>query len=233
MAEKHTLRVFDQDLESLSTEILNLAACIGLELDGALEALTTGDPAKVQAVIDSNRKANHLQDRINQHIARVLARQQAVADDLRAILAAARIAPHLERIGDYAKNTVRRTRNLSRPVDPDVSAQFCWMVTRIQSMLHRVTEAYARRDAEAANVAWANDAEVDAVYAGLFQHVLQQMREDSSRVADGTHLLFIAKGLERAGDHVTDIAEEVYFMVTGKPLRGPRPKVNEQGQREA
>jgi phosphate transport system protein len=176
MTNKHTLRIFDEDLKALSDELVNLSRQVGEELAAALQALMQGDPA-----------ADDLQDRINTHTTRTLARQQAMADDLRAILAAARIG----------------------------------------SMLQRVTEAYASHDAQLANVAWSDDAELDAVYAKLFEHLLGRMREESAYVADGTQLLFIAKGLERAGDHVTDIAEEVYLMVTGKPLQGPRPKVDE------
>ncbi|HEY5602802.1 MAG TPA: phosphate signaling complex protein PhoU [Gammaproteobacteria bacterium] len=227
MTDKHTLRVFDEDLKTLSNEVLNLAASVAEELDGALAALTTGDDSVAQAVIESDRRSDALQDRINQHTTRTLARQQAMAIDLRAILAAARIAPHLERIGDYAKNTAKRTQRLKQPIDAELAAQFRWMVTRIQSMLRRVIDAYAENNAQAANVAWTDDAELDAVYSKLFEHLLKLMREDNNRIPDSIQLLFIAKGLERAGDHVTDIAEEVYLMVTGHPLAGPRPKVDE------
>lgn len=230
MSDKHTLRVFDQDLKALRDEVINLAARVEEELEGALTALVSGDEFTAQAVIDSDREADALQDRINQHAACTLARQQALADDLRAILSAAHIALHLERIGDYAKNTAKRTRRLTQPVDDELAAQYHWMVSRIQSMLHCVIEAYARHDAGAANIAWTDDAELDAVYSRLFLNLLDKMRDDHTRIEDCTQLLFIAKGLERAGDHVTDIAEEVYLMVTGKPLRGPRPKVDEQNE---
>ncbi|MCO6413449.1 MAG: phosphate signaling complex protein PhoU [Thiogranum sp.] len=229
MTEKHTLRVFDEDLKALRDEIVNLATQVNDELAGAVRALIAGDHAAASDVIESDSRVDDLQDRVNAHTTRTLARQQAMADDLRAILAAARIAPHLERIGDYAKNTAKRTLRLSRPVDKELAAQFHWMGARIGSMLHRVTDAYLRHDAELANVAWSDDAELDAVYAKLFNYLRERMCQDSASVADGTQLLFIAKGLERAGDHVTDIAEEVYLMVTGQPLQGPRPKVDESG----
>lgn len=229
MTDRHTLRTFDADLKALSDEILNLANHVNDELEGAVQALIAGDHRAAQAVIESDRRVDELQDFINAHTTCTLARQQAMADDLRAILAASRVASHLERIGDYAKNTAKRSQRLSQPLDKELAAQFHWMGTRIGSMLRRVTEAYQQHDAELANVAWSDDVELDTLYAKLFQHLLQRMREDSSRVADGTLLLLIAKGLERAGDHVTDIAEEVYLMVTGRPLQGPRPKVDESG----
>ncbi len=227
MSEKHTLRVFDEDLKALSDDVIKLAIHVSEELNSAVTALISGDAGAAWAVIESDNQADALQDRINQHTARTLIRQQAMADDLRAILAAARIAPHLERIGDYAKNTAKRALRLSGSIDAELAAQLQWMATRIQSMLRRVMKAYTLRDAEAANVAWADDAELDAVYANLFKHLLTLMGNNSHQVADSTQLLFIAKGLERAGDHVTDIAEEVYLMVAGKPLQGPRPKVSE------
>jgi phosphate transport system protein len=230
MGDKHTLRIFDQDLEALRDEVVNLSRRVEEELEGALAALIDGDYSAAQAVIDGDRQTDALQDKINQQTTFTLARQQALAGDLRAILSAARIAPHLERIGDYAKNTAKRTRRLKQPIDAELAAQYRWMVSRIQSMLRRVMDAYARYDADAANVAWTDDAELDAIYSRLFLYLLDKMRDNRTLVDDCTQLLFIAKGLERAGDHVTDIAEEVYLMVTGEPLRGPRPKVDELGQ---
>jgi phosphate transport system protein len=232
MTERHTLRVFDEDLKAISDEIIVLARQVADEMTHALHALMNFDHAAARAVVESDRNADVLLDRINQHTTRTLARQQALAGDLRTILAAARIGPHLERIGDYAKNMAKRTQRLSSPLDAEIAAQFHWMGTRIQSMLSRVTQAYEQRDPQLANVAWADDAELDAVYAKLFEHLLQHMRADTQRIVDGTQLMFIAKGLERAGDHVTDIAEEVYLMVMGSPLQGPRPKVDETGNRQ-
>lgn len=227
MPDKHTLRIFDEDLESLRSEVVRLSGQVEHELTLALSALLSADHEMARTVIDSDRHADALQDIVTTHTSHVLARQQAMAVDLREILAASRIAPHLERIGDYAKNTAKRMQRLSEPLDREIAEQFYWMGERIKSMLHRVSDAYVRRDAELANVTWADDIELDQVYEKLFEHLLGVMRKDIHRIADCTQLLFIAKGLERAGDHVTDIAEEVYLMVTGKPLQGPRPKMED------
>lgn len=227
MSDKHTLHVFDEDLRVLREEVANLANQVGTELERALQALMSSDRALAQEVIDSDTRADSLQTQIQMHMSRTLARQQAMAQDLREILAAGRIATHLERIGDYAKNTAKRSLRLAQPVDAEISAQCHWMMERVRSMLHRVMEAYDRDDAELANVTWSSDAELDAMYGKLFEHLLLTMSSNSATIKDGTQLLFIAKGMERAGDHVTDIAEEIYLMVTGKPLQGPRPKVDE------
>jgi len=156
----------------------------------------------------------------------VLARQQAMADDLREILAAGRIAAHLERMADYAKNTAKRTQVLNGKIDAEIGEQFIWMNERVVAMLRQVMGAYQERDYEAANVAWSSDIELDRMYGKLFACLLEQMRNDPASIKDATQLLFIAKGLERAGDHVTDIAEEVYLMVTGTPLQGPCPRID-------
>jgi phosphate transport system protein len=225
MPGKHTLHIFDEDLATLRGELLKLATQVEDELRRAVEALLRGDKRLGQDVMDSDAQADALQLEVNRHTARILARQQAMAGDLREILAADRIAAHVERVGDYAKNTARRAQRLTQPLDAEIAAQLRWMGERVGAMLHRVMDAYARNDAAEANVAWTSDAELDALYGTLFEHLLKHMRIESQDVADGTQLLFIAKGMERAGDHVTDIAEEVFYMVTGTPLQGERTRL--------
>lgn len=226
MSGKHILTIFDQDLLLLREEVQHLADQAEEELERALQALLYDDLILAAEVVASDVTADRLQERINGHMNIVLARQQAMADDLREILAAGRIAAHLERLADYAKNTAKRTQALSRKVDTEIGAQFSWMSHRVGAMLRQVMHAYRERDAAEANVAWSSDVELDRIYGKLFAHLLVQMRQDPDSIKDATQLLFIAKGLERAGDHVTDIAEEVFLMVTGAPLQGPRPRVD-------
>ncbi len=226
MPGKHILESFDQDLELLREEVQRLADQAEEQLERALEALLNDDRLLAQEVVASDVTADRLQEQIILHMNIVLACQQAMADDLREILAAGRIAAHLERLADYAKNTAKRTQVLSRKVDAEIGAQFSWMSERVGAMLRQVMRAYQERDAAEANVAWSSDIELDRIYGKLFAHLLEQMQQDPGSIKDATQLLFIAKGLERAGDHVTDIAEEIYLMVTGAPLQGPRPKVD-------
>lgn len=226
MPGKHILTIFDQDLLLLREEVLRLADQAEEELERAMQALLNDDRALAQEVVASDVTADRLQQQINHHMNIILARQQAMADDLRELLAAGRIAAHLERLADYAKNTAKRTQALTRKVDMEIGAQFRWMSDRVGAMLRQVMHAYQERDAEEANVTWSSDADLDRVYGKIFSHLLEQMRHDPDSIKDATQLLFIAKGLERAGDHVTNIAEEIYLMVTGTPLQGPRPKVN-------
>jgi phosphate transport system protein len=227
MTNEHTLRLFDADLQALRDEVILLAHQVRTEIEQAVDALVRGDHELADAIIASDRRVDELMERIATHTTRTLARQQAMANDLRAILAAARIAPHLERVGDYAKNTAKRSKRLSQRIEPEVASELQWMGQRIAAMLQQVVQAYIEGNAALANVAWSDDAELDAMYARLFAQLLDSMRADPGRIPDAVQLLFIAKGLERAGDHVTDIAEDVYFMVSGQALAGPRPKVDE------
>lgn len=226
MQKTHILGIFDKDLNLLREEVQRLAEQTKDELERAMQALLNDDRELAQEVVASDVTADQLQQKINRHMNIVLTRQHAMADDLREILAAGRIAAHLERMADYAKNTARRTQTLSRKVDEEIGAQFSWMNERVVAMLHQVMSAYQGRDHSEANVAWSSDIELDRVYGKLFAHLLLQMQQDPDLIWDAAQLLFIAKGLERAGDHVTDIAEEVYMMVTGAPLQGPRPRVD-------
>ena len=226
MLGKHTLESFDQDLNLLREEIQKLADLAEDELERAMQALLNDDHVLAQAVVFSDATIDSLQQHITHHMNIVLTRHKAMADDLREILAAGRIAAHLERLADYAKNTAKRTQALGRKMDEEIGAQFKWMSDRIRAMLQQVMRAYQERDAAEANVAWSSDIELDRVYGKLFEHLLEEMQQDPGTIKDATQLLFIAKGLERAGDHVTNIAEEVYLMVTGAPLQGPRPKLN-------
>lgn len=226
MPKKHTLESFDADLARLRAEVLSLAERAEAQLENAVAALVNDDIAIAQEVIKSDEEADQLLQRVNGYMTVVLARQHAVAHDLREILADGRIAAHLERVADYAKNTARRMLALAQPVDSEAAKRFKWMGGRVAAMLRQVMRAYDERDATEANVAWSSDIELDRVYGELFAHLLQRMQEDPHAIKDAAQLLFIAKGLERAGDHVTDIAEEVYLMVTGVPLIGPRPKLD-------
>ncbi|MBB1391838.1 phosphate signaling complex protein PhoU [Shewanella sp. SG44-6] len=221
MTESHTMRIFDEDLHAISNEVIILFNHVRAEVDNAIKALITQDTELARSVIASDKDANLQMSKVNLHTVKALARQQAMAGDLRAIVAASRIAPHLERIGDYAKGTAKRTLKLSQPLTNEIEAELTWMAQRLDAMLLSIMEAYQTQNADMANIAWGDDDKLDTLYESLFSHILQLMLQDNHWIVDGTQLMLIAKGLERAGDHAADIAEEIYFMVKGIPL--PRP----------
>ena len=224
MPEKHTLGSFDKDLDLLRDAVQHLADLTQNEIENAMQALLSSDHDLAQAVVDNDLVIDQLQQQILLQMNIVLARQQAMAQDLREIMAAGRIAAHLERVADHAKNIARRTLELDRTVDEEIGSQLKWMNDRISSMLQQVMGAYQRRNVEESIIAWSSDDELDRVYSKLFSHLLDRMQQDTDSIKTATLLLFIAKGLEREGDHVTNIAEEIHLMVTGTPLRSSRSK---------
>jgi phosphate transport system protein len=224
---KHTYRPFDRDLEALRGRVLHLGARVLEQLAEGLKSLLARDAALAASVIAADAALDEAQREIDRLVAEVITRQQAVAQDLREILAAGRIASHLERCADYALTTARRGRELDGPIPPAVVANLSWVRERADRMLRAVLEAYERRDAAQADLAWASDDEIDELYEKLFETILDGMRHAPTFVEDGGRLLLIAKGLERFGDHATDIAEEVHLMVTGSPFRGVRRAIGD------
>ena len=162
--------------------------------------------------------------RNDERAVRLLALRQPMASDLREVIAALKISSDIERIGDYAANVAKRVMAISQlpPVQPARSIPR--MARLVQAIITDVLDAYARRDADKAVDVWHRDEEVDEMYTGLFRELLTYMMEDPRNITPCTHLIFIAKNIERVGDHATNVAETIYFMVHGKPLTEIRPK---------
>jgi phosphate transport system protein len=219
MSEKHTLRTFDEDLARLRRRVEDLGQGTVRQVARGVESLLTGNRGLAEKVVRGDEAMDELQREVDGLVEQVLVRQQAMAQDLREILAASRIAIHLERCADYARNAARRSMGLGRPLARRVAAHLGWIRERVVRMLVAVMQAYSDRDAASADLAWASDDEVDELYRSLLETIVDGMREDPGFAGDGAQLLLVAKGLERIGDHATDIAEEVHLMVTGRRLR--------------
>jgi phosphate transport system protein len=175
-------------------------------------------------VIAGDAELDSLEDRIDDAAVRLIALRQPMAIDLREVIAALKISSDLERIGDYAANVAKRSIALNQaPPVPSASA-IPRLARLVQNILKDTLDAYGERDAERAIDVWHRDEEVDEMYTGLFRELLTYMMEDVRNITPCTHLLFIAKNIERMGDHATNIAEIIHFLVTGKRLEGGRPK---------
>lgn len=225
MTSEHTLRLFDEQLEELRDSVLAMGRAVDAELGSALEGLLDADAKAATAAIEADPTIDALHGRIREQVLLLLARMQPVADDLRAVIAAERIAVFLERAGDHAKNCAKHVLVLDRRPSAQVLSQLAWLAERARAELEGVVQAYARGDAEAARRAWISDEELDRLYRRLFGSLLEEMTTDPARIATCTHLLFVAKSLERVGDYATNIAEEVVFAITGGILEGvARPR---------
>ena len=222
----HTVRAFSQDLEQMTGDLARMGGLAEDLLTDALRAIVDQDASLADTVVARDVQIDDLQVEVEKKIHRLLALRQPLANDLRQTIAALKIAADLERTGDLAKNIAKRTKILDGMHVPAALNGVSRMGRVVIAQLKRVLDAYAAMDHEAAVQVWERDEEVDEHYTSLFREVLTYMMEDPRTITGCTHLLFVAKNLERIGDHCTNIAEEIHFLVTGDPLTTERPKVD-------
>jgi phosphate transport system protein len=221
---QHTVRSFDEQLKLLKHLIVQMGSLAEEELENAITALTRRDTALAESTVGSDRKLDELEQEVANLAIRILALRQPMASDLREIVSALKISSDLERMGDYAKNVAKRAIALSQlpPVKP--AGSIPRMARIVQGIIKDTLDAYIERDPERALDAWRRDEEVDEMYTSVFRELLTYMMEDPRNITACTHLLFIAKNIERIGDHATNIAEIVHYLVLGRQIDSARPK---------
>jgi len=223
---EHIVKAFTEQLESLANTVAQMGGLAEAQFANSIEAIAKRDGKLAEAAIGSDERVDRIQQTIEEHALKLLALRQPMAVDLRATLAAIKIANELERIGDLGKNIGKRALVLNREPPIRLTQSLARMGRQSLAQLKMVLDAYSDRDAEAARNVWRHDEEIDELYNSLFRELLTYMMEDPRTIGLCTHLLFIAKNIERAGDHATNIAETVYHMVTGSFMRLDRPKAD-------
>jgi phosphate transport system protein len=224
MAE-HTLKRFDEELERLSATISEMGGLTESQFAQSLIGLREGDTEVAERVIGDDPRVDALDLAVQEQAVKLLALRQPMAVDLRMIISSIKIAAALERIADYAKNTAKRTIVLAQGSAPPSAVIGIERLGRlVRAALKDVLDAFAHNDAAKAHDVWQRDEEIDQVYTGLFRELLTYMMEDPRTITACTHLMFIAKNIERAGDHVTNIAELVSFRINGRGFEEERPK---------
>ncbi|MCV6594828.1 MAG: phosphate signaling complex protein PhoU [Silicimonas sp.] len=225
MIEQHIASAFDRDLESIQAMLMKMGGLVETAiLDGA-KSLGDRDVELAEQVRAGDAAIDALEEQVNEEATRVIALRAPTASDLRTVMTVIKISANLERCGDYAKNLAKRTTVLvdATPVEGgDVSIQR--MAREVQLMLKDALDAYIQRDAELAQQVILRDEDVDKLYNAVFRQLLTYMMEDPSNITTCMHLHFIAKNMERMGDHVTSIAEQVVYLVTGHMPDDNRPK---------
>ena len=222
--QDHIVKSFDGELKLLTQEIAQMGGLAEAQLSQAIDALARRDSNAALQVIESDKKIDALEQDVSNLTIRLLALRQPMATDLREVVAAIKISSDIERIGDYAKNIAKRALQLNQrqPLRPVSSIPR--MGKLAQQIVKDVLDAYVEKDAERAVAAWRSDEEIDEMYTSLFRELLTYMMEDPRNIGPSTHLLFIAKNIERIGDHATNIAETVHFLAKGKSIDEARPK---------
>jgi phosphate transport system protein len=221
----HTHRAFDIDLQDLIRMVAEMGGLAEKQIGDAIDALDRRDVALARRIVAEDVRIDALQREIEEKTVLTIARRQPMAVDLREIVAALRISNDLERIGDLAKNIAKRVAALDVDFHPQQILRGVEHMTElVLAQIKDVLDSFARRDLAKALAVWRGDEEVDAVNNSLFRELLTYMMEDPRNISFCIHLLFCAKNIERMGDHATNIAETVYYMVEGRPLADERPK---------
>lgn len=220
----HIVKAFSEELEQLSADVAAMGGLAESLVSDALEAAATRDGDLAADVVARDVQVDAMQRDIEKKIIRLLALRHPIAQDLRVCIAALKIVSDLERVGDLAKSIARRVPTLNDSDPTAFAASVDRMGKLVLSHMHEVLDAYATGQAARAVAVWERDDDVDEHYNALFRELLRAMRDDPSMIGPGAHLLFIAKNLERIGDHATNIAEVIHYLVTGRELASERPR---------
>ncbi|SMH26140.1 phosphate signaling complex protein PhoU [Mesorhizobium australicum] len=224
----HTVAAFDEDLDHIDRLLREMGELGATMVGGATDALLQIDRALSQRVISDDAIMDAKQRELDDRAITLIAKRQPMADDLRSVVGAIRMATDLERIGDLAKNISKRVEAIGQGLAPrPLSSSINTMASLVLAQISGVVSLYIARDANGLQALRADDQKVDVQYTSVFRELLTYMMEDPRNITPCTHLLFCAKNLERIGDHVTNIAENAYYVVTGAQLPAYRPKMDE------
>lgn len=215
----HTDKAYEKQLEELRERLLRMAGRTEQMIANSVRALITRDAALARATVDADHTVNRMEVETDELCLVILAKRQPLASDLRFITLALKMVTDLERIGDLAVNICERAIDLSRSTQPVALPDISPMAVIVQSMVHDAIEAFIAADADRAEAVILRDDQVDREYTRVFRQVLEQMTQDPTRIAEGIHIQSVVKWLERMGDHATNLAELVVFMVRGKDIR--------------
>ena len=223
-SKDHISKSYDDELTRLTGEIVRMGELAVTQLEAAIDVVDRRDERAAQHVVSNDDAIDQMEQDISHDVVRLLALRAPIAGDLRNVFAALRIAADIERIGDYAANVAKRSIPLSMVAPVSPTGGLAHLSKLAATGVRDVLSAYRQRDAERAYQVWKNDVVLDEAYTGYFRQLLTYMMEDPRNITPCTHLLFMAKNIERIGDHATNIAESVWFQVNGEPLTKQRKK---------
>ena len=220
----HLVKSFDNDLKKLRDLLTQMGGIVENQVALAAEAIMNRDSTAATGAVELDPSVDALEREIEQFVIRTLALRQPMAGDLRRIVAGLKVTGDLERIGDYAANVAKRSIVLAQFPLTHSLAGLAHMAHMVQDQLKQIIDALGANDSAKAVDVWRSDRVVDDIYNAMFRELITYMMEDPRNITPCTHLLFIAKNLERIGDHATNIAETIYYAVEGEALPDVRPK---------
>jgi phosphate transport system protein len=220
----HIVKAYDNDLAELKAMLSEMGGLVEEQLARSIEALMRRDTKLADAVVHGDEKIDALEIAVEEKAVLTIAKRQPMAKDLRNIMVAIRIAADIERIGDLAKNIAKRAHAIYDVIPQRLTKGLGRLGDLSQAQVKLILDAFAASDADKAMDVWRHDEDIDALYNSIFRELLTYMMEDPRMIGACTHLLFAAKNIERIGDHATNIAENIYYLVNGEMLKEQRPK---------
>ena len=226
----HTVKSYEEELKNLNNNIVKMGTLCEESLRKSINALVTNNTDEADKIIKNDEEIDKFENLIEQQVVNLIALRQPLAIDLRETVTALKISSDLERIGDLSKNIAKRSLLLSSNLSKNLIDILNTLSENVQKQLKSVIDSYLERSSSMAINVWESDEKIDNLTNQCMQASIDFLKEDPTNLQNGTHLLFVAKNLERMGDHTTNIAEQVYFLVKGEYLEGDRPKNSEIGK---
>lgn len=226
----HTVKSYEEELKNLNNNIVKMGTLCEEALRRSINALVTNNTDEADKIIKNDEEIDKFENLIEQQVVNLIALRQPLAIDLRETVTALKISSDLERIGDLSKNIAKRSLLLSSNLSKNLIDILNTLSENVQKQLKSVIDSYLERSSSMAINVWESDEKIDNLTNQCMQVSIDFLKEDPKNLQNGTHLLFVAKNLERMGDHTTNIAEQVYYLVKGEYLEGDRPKNSEIGK---
>ena len=223
---EHIVSSYDEQLKTLHATVLKMGALCESQFSNSIVALIKGDDELVDKIIGKDDRIDELERKIDDQVVNLITLRAPMAIDLRETVSAMRIASELERIGDLAKNTAKRAKIIKGSIDINNSALIKSTAELVQINLKKTLDSYSKNDEKLALSVWNSDKEIDIMINKLLQGLMSNIKKEKKNIEVFSHLLFVAKNIERVGDHSTNICEYVHFLVKGEEIQGNRPKSN-------
>ena len=223
---EHIVSSYDEQLKTLHATVLKMGALCESQFSNSIVALIKGDDELVDKIIGKDDRIDELEKKIDDQVVNLITLRAPMAIDLRETVSAMRIASELERIGDLAKNTAKRAKIIKGSIDINNSALIKSTAELVQINLKKTLDSYSKNDEKLALSVWNSDKEIDIMINKLLEGLMLNIKKEKKNIEVFSHLLFVAKNIERVGDHSTNICEYVHFLVKGEEIQGNRPKSN-------
>ena len=221
---EHIVTSYESQLQNLNNTIIKMGALAESQFADSVMTLQKNNPDIVDRIVGKDERLDDFEKKLESLVIDLIALRQPLAIDLRETVSSMKISSELERVGDLSKNIAKRSLALKLPIENAIFKDLKNCAELVQKNLKLAMDAYAKRSADSALEVWIKDQNIDNIISALMEEILKFMKLNKKNLEDGTHLLFVAKNIERIGDHATNIVEQIYFLIRGTQIKGERPK---------